>query len=77
MNGVAKWVNPKYSKIIVHEIENKQKLYVKSGTQIINRFWSHLRTHLGRMKRTTGSKTLEARIRSARFTYWYKGGIFG
>ena len=72
VNGVAKWVNPKYSKIIIHEIENKQKLYVKSGTQIIDRFWSHLRTHLGRMKRTTGSKTLEARIRSAQFTYWYK-----
>ena len=72
-NGVAKWIKPKYSKIVCHEVDNRQKLYVKTGTQIIDRFWGHLRAHLGRMKRQTGSQTLQSRIRSAQFTYWYKG----
>ena len=55
-----------------HITPEKTKVHVKTGTQIIDRFWQHLRRHLGTMKRKTGSTTLESRISSAQFTYWYK-----
>ena len=72
-NGQRIWLNPKYSELRTHTTPDNTTVHVKTGTQIIDRFWQHLRSHLGRMKRTTGSSTLEARIRSAQFTYWYKG----
>ena len=72
-NGVRIWMNPKYSELHTHITPDKTKVHVKTGTQIIDRFWKHLRGHLGTMKRKTGSATLESRIRSAQFTYWYKG----
>ena len=72
-NGVRVWLKPKYNEIHAHVLPDNSKLYVKTGTQIIDRFWQHLRAHLGTMKRKTGSATLESRICSAQFTYWFKG----
>ena len=53
--------------------QDGDKLYVKTGTQVMDRFWRHLREHLGSMKKKPGSARLRRRIRSAQFTYWYKG----
>ena len=72
VNGKTVWIQPKYSKIVCHEIDGG-KLYVKTGTQVIDRFWRHLREHLGSMQKKPGSARLRSRIRSAQFTYWYKG----
>ena len=47
-------------------------MYVKTGTQIIDRFWSHLRKHLRDRKKAVGSTVLRHRIRSAQWSYWYK-----
>eukprot|EP00959_Pyramimonas_sp_CCMP1952_P057845 1207484-Pyramimonas_sp.AAC.1 len=41
--GKTVWVNPKYSQIKKHILSDGQNLFVKTGTQIIDRFWSHLK----------------------------------
>ena len=73
VKGKFRWIKPKYSKIVSHRLPEGGKIHVKSGTQIIDRFWSHLRTHLKHRKKQPGSSTLRRRIRSAQFTYWFRG----
>ncbi|CAE7843474.1 unnamed protein product, partial [Symbiodinium microadriaticum] len=46
VNGKAVWVRPHYTKNYVIDIPEQGKVTVKSGTQIIDRFWGTLRTHL-------------------------------
>ena len=48
MNGVTTWVKPKYTRVVTHTLPSGEKVTVKAGTQIIDRFWSHLRWALGR-----------------------------
>ena len=43
MSGVTTWVKPKYTRVVTHKLPSGCKLTVKAGTQIIDRFWSHLR----------------------------------
>ena len=72
----GKWrgIKPKFVKLHTHYLPPKgRKLVVKAGTQIIDRFWSHLRTHLGTGPRKPGTVSLRRRIRSAQWTYWYRG----
>ena len=37
------WVKPNYTKVYNIKLPNKTILKVKSGTQVIDRFWGHLR----------------------------------
>lgn len=67
------WVRPNYVKLFTHTLPDGSKLTVKGGTQIIDRFWSHLRSHLGHRNRRPGSASLARRIRSAQWTYWHRG----
>ncbi len=68
------WVRPKFAKLVTHRLPGLRKsVKVKAGTQIIDRFWEHLRSHLKYCVRTPGSTTLKNKVRSAQFTYWNKG----
>ena len=68
------WVRPKFAKLVTHRLPGvRQPVKVKAGTQIIDRFWAHLRAHLKYCVRTPGSTALKNRVRSAQFTYWCKG----
>jgi hypothetical protein len=73
VRGKAKIIKPKYSEIKCHSLADGSKLYVKTGTQIIDRFWQRVRAHLKHRAKKVGSSILHARIRSAQFDYWYKG----
>ena len=73
INGKMRWANPKYVKLYTHNLPGGGKLRVKGGTQIIDRFWRHLRSHLGTAPRKPGSDSLRRRIRSAQWTYWNRG----
>ena len=68
------WVRPKYVKVVQHNIPGtKKKVWVKAGTQIIDRFWQHLRSHLKHIGRIPGNKAMTRKIRTAQWTYWMKG----
>lgn len=71
VEGKATWVKPRYTKIWTHILPNGRKLKVKAGTQIIDRFWGHLRTYLKHAARKVGSSTLTRKIKAAQWTYWY------
>ena len=66
-------MKPKYSQIKCHTVPDNKKIWVKTGTQIIDLFWQHLQAALKNRTKVVGSSTLEHRIRSAQFTYWHKG----
>ncbi|CAK0832225.1 unnamed protein product [Prorocentrum cordatum] len=71
--GKTVWVKPKYSEINKHILPDGQHLFVKTGTQIIDRFWSHLRAHLGKRAHKVNNGSMCRRIRSAQWTYWEEG----
>ena len=72
VNGKNVWVRPHYTKICSHTLPSGKKLKVKSGTQIIDRIWGHIRSYLKYTPRNVGSKDLERKIRSAQWTHWHK-----
>ena len=72
VKGTQVWVNPKYTKEWTHQLPNGKKLKVKAGTQLIDRFWGHLRAYLKHAPRKVGSSTLAAKVRAAQWTYWHR-----
>ena len=64
---------PHYNKVMNLTLPNKTKLKVKSGTQIIDRFWGRLRNYVKYTNRTPGNTVLTRKVRAAQFTYWFKG----
>ncbi|CAK0903901.1 unnamed protein product, partial [Prorocentrum cordatum] len=67
------WVKPKYSETKKHILPDGQNIVVRTSTQIIDRFWSHLRTHLGGLAHKVNNISMWRRVRSAQWTYWEKG----
>ena len=45
----------------------------KSGTQIIDRAWSFMRTHVGYRGHSLGRSSFRSRVRSAQWCYWHQG----
>ena len=72
VNGKQVWVNPKYTKVWTHQLPNGKALKVKAGTQIIDRFWGHLRAYLKYAPRKVGSITLARKVRAAQWTYRHR-----
>ena len=62
-----------FTKVYKLKMPNKKTLKVKSGTQIIDRFWGHLQAHVKYTQRKPGNVILRRKIRAAQFTYWTKG----
>lgn len=73
INGKQTWVRPHYTKLFTHTLPNGKKIRVKAGTQIIDRFWGHVRAYLKHAARLVGSCALKRKIRAAQWTYWHKG----
>ena len=69
--GKTPWVKPRYTKLWAHTLPGGKKLTVKAGTQIIDRFWGHVRAYLKHATRKVGSSSLARKIRVAQWTYWY------
>ena len=66
------WVKPHYTKVYKHKLPCGKSVQVKSGTQIIDRFWQHLRAYLKYASRKVASPVLIRKIRAAQWTYWHK-----
>ena len=65
-------MKPHYTKVYSLKLPTGDQIKVKSGTQIIDRFWGLLRSHIKHTDRTPGSPTLTRKIRSAQFEYWFR-----
>ncbi|CAK0883861.1 unnamed protein product [Prorocentrum cordatum] len=78
VNGKYAWVKPAFTKVRYHDIADngcsnkKKRIWVKCGTQIIDRAWGGLRRHLG-PNRKVNSRALANKVRSFQWRYWKKG----
>ena len=61
-----------HHKVYDLNLPDGSRLKVKSGTQIIDRFWGHLRNYLKNSGRIPGSAALTRKVRAAQFTYWHR-----
>ena len=61
------WEKPRYTKIYDLMLPTGQKIKVKSGTQIIERFWRHLRSHLQYTARAPGNPIMTRKTRAAQW----------
>ena len=66
------WVQAHYTKVYHLKMDNGRKLAVKSGTQIIDPCWRHIREHIKNTTRQPGSEVLTRKIRSAQWVYRQK-----
>ena len=72
-NGKCVWLLPKYTRKFVHTVPNtNRKITCMGGTQIIDRFWRHLRSFLRNRAFAVGSNSLAIRVKSAQWTYWHR-----
>ncbi|CAK0795081.1 unnamed protein product [Prorocentrum cordatum] len=72
IKGKTAWIKPSFTKVVKHCIPDKGDLYVKAGTQIIDRAWRHLRGCLEGVPAAVGSDMLRRRVRSAQWAYWMR-----
>ena len=72
VRGKTMWIKPHYTKVCSHKLPDGKVLKVKAGTQIVDRFWGHLRAHLKYIPRKVGSAMLARKVRAAQWTYWHK-----
>jgi hypothetical protein len=74
VDGKWVWIKPAFAKVVEHILpDSKKKIRVMAGTQVIDRLWRHVRSFLEGRTAPVGSKMLRQRIRSAQYTYWYRG----
>lgn len=71
-NGKPVWLKPKYTKTFTHKTFQRKTVKCKGGTQIIDRFWQHLRRFLKCRSHDVGSLAMNTRIRSAQWAYWHR-----
>eukprot|EP00971_Amphidinium_carterae_P338308 6475576-Amphidinium_carterae.1 len=66
------WLRPIFAKQTKVDIGGGRTANVKSGTQTIDGFWSHLRTHIsGNPSKLSDS--LDSMIRMSQYSYWAGG----
>jgi hypothetical protein len=73
LRGKPVWIKPKFTKIVCHRTPSGSKVWCQAGTQIIDRVWSWIKTHLKHNTCAVGSNALRRSIRSAQWTYWHRG----
>jgi hypothetical protein len=73
INGKAVWLKPAFTKVTVHSLPDSTRLAVKAGTQVIDRFWRSLRSHLEGVSSRVNSRTLHMKVRLAQWVYWNRG----
>lgn len=67
------WQNPNFTKVVEHALPDGRTLHNQARTQVLDRFWAHLRSHLRFHGHRVGSKALARRIKSIQWTYWFRG----
>ena len=72
IDGKARWIKPRFTKVFKHRLPTGRRLTVKGGTQTIDRAWRFLKECLGSRSGRPGSAQLTSRIRSAQWCYWHR-----
>ena len=72
VGGKVVWIKPCFTKVVTHTLPDGKTLRVKAGTQIVDRFWRHLRSFLEGNSLKVNSAVIRARVRSAQWVYWYR-----
>ena len=70
VNGKWVWKNPVYSKVVSHKLPNGGSIKVRSSSQIIDRTWRSIRSHLSGYSKRPGASSFASRVRSAQWVYW-------
>ena len=73
IRGRTAWIRPKYVVLFEHQLPDGKTIRTKGGTQIIDRAWGVLRSHIGSRSGKVSSTSITARIRSAQWCYWNRG----
>ena len=71
-HGRYVWIRPKFTKTFVHKLPSNESVKCKGGTQIIDRFWQHLRSFLKYRSLNVGSQAFATRVKSAQWAYWHR-----
>ena len=72
-NGKWVWMKPYFVKLVTHTTPDGTKVRCKSGTQIIDRVWQHVKKHT-KYANCSNHRRLNVAIRCAQWTYWNEGG---
>ncbi|CAK0803289.1 unnamed protein product [Prorocentrum cordatum] len=78
VKGKWVWLKPSYSKKRYHDVPDplkagaKKRIWVKTGTQIIDGVWRELRRFVGKNK-AVGSAHLMQKVRSFQWAHWNRG----
>ena len=65
----GKWVQPKFVETVKFRTPKNKRMVVKSGTQTIDGFWSHLKRRVMRCH-SRKPNTIDQYVRFAQFIYW-------
>ena len=70
VNGI--WTKPIFARNTLLDMPNGKKLQVRSGTQCIDGFWAHLRSHIGKNHNSDENLVAEL-LRACQFRFWCSG----
>ena len=73
VRGKWVWKKPVYAKNVVHTLKDVTEVKCKAGTQVIDRCWRFIRSHMQGLTAKPGSLRLAAAVRSAQWLYWNRG----
>ena len=68
----GKWVHPKFVETVKLQLPGGKRMVVKSGTQTIDGFWTHLKRQVMRCH-CRDPNTIDQYVRLAQFLYWSQG----
>eukprot|EP00971_Amphidinium_carterae_P256217 5087097-Amphidinium_carterae.1 len=72
VNGI--WVRPIFARATHIDLEDGRRVPVKSGTQTIDGFWTHLRSYVvGNPAHGAELETLDSMVRLAQYHFWAGG----
>ena len=71
-NGRPVWLKLVYIQTFTHKTCQGKTVKCKGSTQIIDRFWQHLRRFMKYRSYGVGSVQMITRIRAAQWSYWHK-----
>ena len=64
-----KWIQPSFVKTFMMRLPGGKKVKIRSGTQTIDGFWTHLRRQVSKCK-GRNLDTIDEFVRFAQFSYW-------
>ena len=71
-HGKPVWLKHTCTKTFTHKTHQGKTIKCKGGTQIIDRFWQHLRRFMKYRSYDVGSLAMNTRIRSVQWAYWHR-----